>query len=55
MITLDFVKGNSVLIGLLLVIGYIAWKYYVQPRINEGNPIEPEENEEEGMFDNPFN
>jgi len=31
------------LIGIGLVGGFVIWKYVLQPRMNEGKPIEPPE------------
>ena len=30
------------LIGIGIVGGFSIWKFIIQPRMNEGNPIEPE-------------
>lgn len=32
---------NTFLIGLLMVGGFVIWKFGIQPRMNEGEPIEP--------------
>ncbi len=32
---------NNVLIGLLVVGGFVLWKFVIQPIINENKPIEP--------------
>ncbi len=34
-------------IGLLLVLGFIIWKFIIQPIENEGEPIEPPKEIEE--------
>lgn len=35
---------NTILIGLVLVIGFAIWKFIIQPMENEGKPIEPPTN-----------
>ncbi len=35
--------GATTSIGLLLVLGFCIWKFIIQPRENEGKPIEPSE------------
>ena len=32
---------NTLLIGLLVVGGFVLWKFVMQPIMNEGEPIEP--------------
>lgn len=32
---------SMVLIGFLLVGGFVIWKFGIEPRMNEGKPIEP--------------
>ena len=32
---------NNLLIGLLVVGGFVLWKFVIQPIINEGEPIKP--------------
>ncbi len=32
---------NNLLIGLLVVGGFVLWKFGLQPLMNEGEPIEP--------------
>ncbi len=32
---------NTFLIGLLVVGGFVIWKFIIQPIMNEGEPIEP--------------
>lgn len=52
---LDFIGNNTLLIGLVVVIGFVIWKFVMQPIMNEGKPIEPDPNEktfEEEMKDN---
>ncbi len=40
---LELLKGNTLLAGLLVVIGFCVWKFIAQPLMNEGEPIEPPE------------
>lgn len=35
--------GATTSIGLILVLGFCIWKFIIQPRENEGKPIEPQE------------
>ena len=37
---------NPILIGTLVVGVFCIWKFLVQPRMNEGKPLLPDENEE---------
>lgn len=32
---------NNLLIGLLVVGGFVLWKFVLQPIMNEGEPIKP--------------
>ena len=32
---------DVLLIGILVVGGFCIWKFVIQPRMNEGKPIEP--------------
>ncbi len=32
---------NNLLIGLLVVGGFVLWKFVLQPIMNDGEPIEP--------------
>lgn len=32
---------NMFLIGFLIVIGFSIWKFIIEPKMNEGKPIEP--------------
>ena len=32
---------NNILIGLLVVGGFVLWKFVLEPIMNEGEPIEP--------------
>lgn len=32
---------NTLLIGAMVVGGFVTWKFIVQPIMNEGNPIQP--------------
>lgn len=32
---------RTALIGLVLVGGFVIWKFIVEPRMNEGKPTEP--------------
>ena len=42
--------GTTTSIGLFLVAGFFVWKFIIQPRENEGKPIEPEEEDREGSL-----
>ncbi len=42
---------NMFLVGCVIVIGFSIWKFVIQPRMNEGKPIEPEEQEEFNIFE----
>ena len=35
---------NNMLIGLLVVGGFLIWKFGLQPIMNDGEPIEPPKN-----------
>lgn len=43
-------QGYTLIIGLVVVIGFCVWKFLVQPIINEGEPIEPKEEKESSVF-----
>ncbi len=32
---------STALIGLVLVGGFVIWKFIIEPQMNEGKPIEP--------------
>ena len=36
---LSFITNNSIIIGVILVIGFCVWKFIIQPIANEGQPI----------------
>lgn len=38
---LSIIGDNTVLIGVLVVGGFCAWKFIIEPLMNEGQPIEP--------------
>lgn len=42
---------NMFLIGVVIVIAFCIWKFLIQPRMNEGKPIEPQEEDELNMFE----
>ena len=52
----SLVGDNTMLIGIVLVGGFVLWKFILEPIMNEGNPIEPTEEDiktfEEKMQDN---
>lgn len=37
----EIISSWSLPIALLLVLGFSFWKFWIQPRMNEGMPIEP--------------
>ena len=39
----SFVNDNTLLLGFLMVLGFFAWKFIMQPMMNDGEPIEPTE------------
>ncbi len=39
----SIIGDHTILIGLLMVGGFFAWKFIIEPQMNEGNPIEPTE------------
>ena len=39
----SFAGDNTMLIGVMLVGGFVVWKFVMQPIMNEGRPIEPTE------------
>ena len=39
----SFIGNNTLLIGFVVVGGFVVWKFILQPIMNEGNPIEPGE------------
>ncbi len=32
---------DTILIGFVIVSGFCLWKFVIQPKMNEGKPIEP--------------
>lgn len=34
---------NTILIGVVVVGGFVAWKFIIEPIMNEDDPIEPPE------------
>ncbi|MHA1201351.1 MAG: hypothetical protein ACTSQ4_02365 [Candidatus Heimdallarchaeaceae archaeon] len=43
---LSWIGKYNVLIALFLIVGFLIWKFIIQPIANEGQPIEPQEDEE---------
>ncbi len=43
---LDFISNNTGWVALLVVGGFIIWKYIIQPIQNEGQPIEDVETDQ---------
>ena len=39
----SIIGSNTLLIGAVLVGGFCLWKFVIQPRMNEGQPITPTE------------
>jgi hypothetical protein len=39
----DIIGNNTLLIGFVLVVVFCIWKFWLQPQMNEGKPIEPSE------------
>ncbi len=37
----EIISRYSFLVAVLLVLGFAIWKLWLQPRMNEGMPIEP--------------
>jgi len=42
---------NTLLLGLLIVCAFCIWKFVIQPRMNEGKPIKPTEDEGLNLFE----
>lgn len=38
----SFVSDYSIIIAVLLVLGFATWKLILEPRINEGQPVPSE-------------
>lgn len=51
-----FIKDHTILVGFFVVGVFSLWKFILQPIMNEGQPIEPPEEDKEenqfSMFDN---
>ena len=39
----SFIGDNTMLLGVGMVGGFVIWKFILQPIMNEGQPIEPSE------------
>ncbi len=39
----SIVSGNTFLIAVAMLGGFVAWKFLLEPIMNEGKPIEPGE------------
>ena len=39
----SFVNDNTLLLGFIMVGGFFAWKFIIEPAMNAGEPIEPTE------------
>lgn len=42
----NMTAGQTFWFGVLMVLGFITYKYLILPRSNEGLPIDPPESEE---------
>ena len=43
---LGFITNNTTLFAFLFIGGFIAWKFFIQPIQNEGQPIEDPETDQ---------
>tara|TARA_R100001530_G_scaffold112862_1_gene79825 strand:- start:2300 stop:2491 length:192 start_codon:yes stop_codon:yes gene_type:complete len=41
----SFIGDNTLLIGVVLVGGFVVWKFILEPIMNEGKPIKPTEDD----------
>lgn len=39
----NIISNNTFLIGVVLIGGFIIWKFILEPRMNDGQPIKPTE------------
>ena len=39
----SIIGDNILIIGVVLITGFVVWKFVIQPRENEGKPIKPSE------------
>lgn len=39
----SFIGDHTILLGVAMVGGFVLWKFVLEPIMNEGNPIEPKE------------
>lgn len=39
----SFIGDHTLLIGFTVVLGFLVWKFIIEPISNEGKPIEPTE------------
>ena len=48
---MSFLTDNTTLIAFLLIIGFLVWKYVLQPIANEGQSLDPEMPDDDlGLF-----
>ena len=45
----EFLTDHTMAWGLLLVVGFIVWKFIIQPIQNEGKPIDPPDEEPQNL------
>lgn len=39
----SFIGDHTMLLGVLMIGGFVVWKFILEPIMNEGEPIEPGE------------
>ena len=49
MVGFEIIGDHPFLIGFVLVGGFMLWKFVIQPIINEGQPLDPDEDQVEGF------
>ncbi len=45
----NFLSNHTGLVGLLLIGGFVLWKFVIQPIQNEGKELDPTEEQIEGF------
>ncbi len=45
----EFISNHPFLVGVLMIGGFVLWKFIMQPIMNEGQPLDPNDEQVEGF------
>lgn len=51
MVGIEIITNHPLVTAFVLVGGFCLWKFMIQPSMNEGKPLDPDEDQVEGNLD----